>query len=246
MTREEALALYDPIRAGIQRILRLAPQACSKADLSRAVKQILSGAEAVPDDDQVLAMLMDIALFEPNQRGRRAYDGFLAKGAAALPPPDRALAEAMAGARFSLFRAAGRHETAGLWVEDLLAADARLWLLDKSLEASAPEGLAFGLRLFDAGPFHAGFGIIVPVDEETLAFAREAAARGGRLPFRHSLAATLYGDVLRERFPSPADEALMEMLGSLLEGSAKGEGREPAGGGTRQPPAPSASRRRRK
>ncbi|MFC7541402.1 hypothetical protein ACFQU2_20715 [Siccirubricoccus deserti] len=178
MTRRQALAAYRPIRAGIQDVLRLAVKACTKADLTRALRQLLPGADAFPDDDQALEMLMDVALFEPNQRGRRAYDGFLAKGAAALDAPDRALAEAMAGARFSLFRVAGRHPAAGIWAEDLLAGDARLWLMDKGLEASAPEDAVFGMRLFDAGPFHAGFGIIVPVDEFTLSTARAAAERG--------------------------------------------------------------------
>ncbi|MBC4015265.1 hypothetical protein [Siccirubricoccus deserti] len=233
MTRRQALAAYRPIRAGIQDVLRLAVKACTKADLTRALRQLLPGADAFPDDDQALEMLMDVALFEPNQRGRRAYDGFLAKGAAALDAPDRALAEAMAGARFSLFRVAGRHPAAGIWAEDLLAGDARLWLMDKGLEASAPEDAVFGMRLFDAGPFHAGFGIIVPVDEFTLSTARAAAERGNPLPFRQSLAATLYGDVLRETLPP--DEELLDMLEDLLSRA------EAAGARPSTPPAPPRS-----
>ncbi|WP_149537122.1 hypothetical protein [Siccirubricoccus phaeus] len=246
MTRKQALARYDPIRAGMRRVLRLAPKACGKADFTRALKQILPGAEGAPDDAQVFEMLVDIALFEPNQRGRRAYDGFLHKGAAALDPPDRALAEAMAGARFSLFRAAGRHQAAGIWAEDLLTGGARLWLMDRGLEASAPEGLAFGLRLFDAGPFHAGFGIVVPVDADTLGFAQAAAARGAPLPFRHSLAATLYGDALRKRFPSPGDAALLEVLEALFERAAEAKQAKPPGPAAGQAAPPPAPSRRRK
>src|SRR3712207_3450098 len=99
----------------------------------------------------------------------------------------------MAGAWFSIFRVAGRHEAVGLWLEDMLAGDRRLWLVDEALEASAPEGAVLGMRLSAAGPFHAGFGIIVRPDDETLDFCLGAKARGadaraatdeGRLPRR--------------------------------------------------------------
>ena len=130
---------------------------------------------------------------------------------------DRALAERVAGAWFSIFRVAGRHEAAGLWLEDMLEGNRRLWLVDEALEASAPEGTIAGMRLFDAGPFHAGFGIIVAPDEETLDFCLGAKERGAPLPFRHSLAATLYGDQLRADAPSGAiDPALLQTLFDVL------------------------------
>jgi hypothetical protein len=218
MTRSEALALYRPVRAGIRRVLDEAGKACGRADLSRAVRQVAPWAEM-----EVLAeadspeMLMDVALFEPNQRGRRAFDRFLAERGNRLGAADHALAERMAGAWFSIFRVGGRHETAGLWLEDVLEGDRRLWLMDEALDASAPEGAVFGMRVFDAGPFHAGFGIIVPPDGETLEFCVQARRRGGPLPFRHSLAATLYGDRLRaEASPGQDDLALLESLLDML------------------------------
>ena len=39
MTREEALALYHPIRASVRRILSAAVQVYSQSDLMRAAKQ---------------------------------------------------------------------------------------------------------------------------------------------------------------------------------------------------------------
>jgi hypothetical protein len=72
----------------------------------------------------------------------------------------------------------------------------RIWILDEGLEASASPGLEFGLRVFDAGQFYAGFGIVVPAEEEMTEFCLEALARGHRLPVRHSLAATLYADAI--------------------------------------------------
>jgi hypothetical protein len=218
MTRAEVLARYHPIRAGIRRVLREATQACGRADLNRAVKQVAPWAEAEDlEDEDTAEMLFDVALFEPNQRGRRAFDRFLAERGERLGEADRALAERMAGAWFSLFRVTGRHEAAGLWLEDLLEGDRRLWIVDEALEASAPDGIILGMRLFDAGPFHAGFGIIVRPDEETLDFCLEAKALGGPLPFRYSLAATLYGDHLRANAPpGPADLALLQTLFEAL------------------------------
>jgi hypothetical protein len=212
MTRSAVLTQYRPIRAGIQRVLRLAANACKRADLTRAVKQVAPWAEEL-SDEEAADMIVDVALFEPNQRGRRAFERFLAEKGEQLEPVDRALAQSMTRAFFSMFRVAERHEAAGLWREDLLDENRRLWLVDKGLEASAPEGDVLGMRLFDAGPFHAGFGIIVAPDEDTIAFCVEAKARGGPLPVRHSLAATLYGDRLRAHAPAgPADLALLQTV----------------------------------
>lgn len=237
MIRVEVLARYRPIRAGIRRVLRQASDACGRADLTRAVKQVAPWAEKDQlAEEDVAEMLVDIALFEPNQRGRRAFDRFLAERSKLLDAVDRALAERMAGAWFSLLRLVGRHEVAGLWLTDVLDGDRRLWLMDEALEASAPEGAVFGMRLFDAGPFHAGFGIIVAPDEETLDFCLKANARGARSPFRHSLAATLYGDQVRASAPpGPADLALLQTLLDVLTsdrstaeaGSRKITGRSP-------------------
>jgi hypothetical protein len=166
-------------------------------------------------DEQVIEMLADVALFEPNQRDQRAYDRFLAKEAGRLGAVDQALAERMAAAWFSLFRVAGGHESAG--VEDMLAGDLRLWLMDEAFEISATEGLIVGLHLSDARPFHAGFGIVVQADEEAVEFCLAAKVRGGPLSFRHSLAAILYGDECRsEAPPGSADLALLRSLFEIL------------------------------
>src|SRR3954447_26792058 len=117
MTRDEVLAQYRPIRAGIQRVLKLAPTALRPADLQRALRQIAPWADTEEDVEGAVDMLVDVALFEPNQRGRRAYDRFLAKEGGHLDPADRVLAERMAAAWFSIFRLAERHDAAGLWLE---------------------------------------------------------------------------------------------------------------------------------
>src|SRR5215213_1897108 len=104
LTRAEVLAQYRPIRAGIRRVLSQATKACGRADLNRAIKQVAPWAEAEVEEEGTAEMLVDVALFEPNQRGRRAFDCFLDEKGERLTGVDRALAERMVGARFSIFR----------------------------------------------------------------------------------------------------------------------------------------------
>jgi hypothetical protein len=221
MTRDEALSLYRPIRAGIQRVLKLAVSGCNRSDWMRASKHlsVWSEDEVAIEDNNIVDMITDIALFEPNQRKRRAYDAFLADQAQQLDPADLQLATLMADAFFSIFKVVGRHPAAGIWVENVLDRNRRIWVLDEGLESSAPDSFVFGMRLFDVGPFHAGFGIVVPADEETTYFCAEARARGGPLPVRGSLAATLYGDAMWS--DAPLGEAEVEMLSGLLDILAK-------------------------
>ena len=88
------LAAYRQIRAAIQRVLREAVRACSRTDLTRAAKQLGLWEEGrIVADEGALDMLVDVALFEPNQRGRRAFDRFLEGEARRLAPADLELAQ---------------------------------------------------------------------------------------------------------------------------------------------------------
>jgi len=234
MTREEALAMYRPIRASARRILSSAISTCNRSDFMRAAKQIglwVDGKIVLPEGDEAAEMMSDIALFEPNQRGRRAFDVFLAPKAGQLEAVDFELARRMGDAFFSLFRFSTRHEVAGVWLEDLLAGNRRLWLMDESMEGSAATSDAFGMRVFDAGEFHVGFGIAAQSDDETTEFSVEGVARNGRTPFRHSLAVTLYGDSLSGRTPLSleAEEAFTSLLRKVIESGASS--RRPVGAG---------------
>lgn len=222
MTRQEALALYHPIRASVRRILSAAISVCNQSDFMRAAKQLglwVEGTIALPEGDQAADMLSDIALFEPNQRGRRAFDVFLASKARQLDAADFELAQRMGKALFSLFRCPGRHGIAGVWLEDQLDRNRTLWLMDEGMEASAPTKGAFGMRLFGASEFHVGFGIVVPSDEETTEFSIQGMTRNGRVPFPHSLAVTLYGDSLCGSMPlSPElEDAFTSSLAGLID-----------------------------
>src|SRR3954451_16931854 len=79
LTREAVFARYRPIRASIQTVLAEAVKHCRKPDLDRAAKHLNLVDREQLEDEETAVMLFDVALFEPNQRGRRAFDGFLAK-----------------------------------------------------------------------------------------------------------------------------------------------------------------------
>jgi hypothetical protein len=148
MTREEALAFYHPIRESVRRILGAAISACNQSDLIRAAKQLGlwgDGKISLPEGEQAAEMLSDIALFEPNQRGPRAFDVFLAAKARQLDAADFELAQRMGKAFFSLFRCTARHGMAGVWLEDRLDRNRSPWLMDEGMEASAPTQGAFGM-----------------------------------------------------------------------------------------------------
>lgn len=172
MTRETILAAYRPLRASIQSVLKAAVQTCNNSDWRRAAKLLcfdLDEHDELLETGQHTEMLMDVALFEANQSGHRTYDRFL-KGAAArkLSPEDQKVARDLQGAFFSIFRVDARHETAGLWLEDLLNGGPRIWIVDEGMEASASIDLCFGARLFNAGEYHAALGILLPLDDESV------------------------------------------------------------------------------
>jgi hypothetical protein len=235
MTREEALALYHPIRASVRRILKEAFRVCNQSDFKRAAKLLglwVNEKIVLPKDNEAVEMLSDLTLFEPNQRGRRAFDAFLAAKARKLDAADSELAQRMGQAFFSLFRCAARHDTAGIWLEDLLDDNRKIWLMDEGMEASASTKGAFGMRIFDAGEFHVGFGIVVLSDDETTEFSVQGVTQNGRAPFRHSLAATLYGDslygsaLLSPELDDPFTYALAELIDSRA-GSRQVTGAQP-------------------
>jgi hypothetical protein len=107
--------------------------------------------------------------------------------------------------------------------------------MDERLEGSASTNGAFGMRVFDAGEFHVGFGIVVPSDDEMTDCTVKSMTRNGRAPFRNSLAVTLYGDSLRCSAPlsSGAENAFTALLTGLVESGPSS--RRPVGAGPRLP-----------
>ena len=232
MTDDEAVAIYQPIRAAIVPITTMAMKDVYRLDLQRAAKQIglwSNGRIVVGDDNTETEMIMDVALFEANQRGVRPFDRFLEKRGPTMPNEQRALAERMARARFSLFHVRGKHKARGLELTDLLYGHQDVWLMDMQIDRHVAAGLVIGMRVFDAGPFHVGFGIVTQPDNDMINATIRLMETEGRTPFRYPLSATLYADSLRGKAGPDDDEDLLETLTRILASVEESKGKRKPG-----------------
>ena len=76
---------------------------------------------------------------------------------------DEVVLQAMRQVRFSVWQVERRHEAVGLVVQDLMRENS-LWLVDESLEQTAPEGMSVAMRVIMPEAFAMTCGVIVPVD----------------------------------------------------------------------------------
>jgi hypothetical protein len=171
MSRKEILAVYRPIRKEIRRHLSAAPKFIKSEDLQRAAETLgILEDHAIVADGDTLDMLTDVALFTADSSGERIIDRY---AAALTDRRERAFARRLAKGVFSIWRVIGRHPYGGLVVEDALVSRKPRHLMDEGLEKSAPPGTLVAMRLFDAGHFLAGFGIVVPVGELATTILRQ-------------------------------------------------------------------------
>ena len=69
MTRDETLALYHPIRSSVRRILSAAVPVFNESNLTPPAKRLglwADGKMVLPEEDESVEVLSDIALLEPN------------------------------------------------------------------------------------------------------------------------------------------------------------------------------------
>ena len=170
MTRKETLALYRPIRAKIQRHLQAAPKFAERAAWLHAADTlgIVEDGKVVADESAI-DMLADAVLFEVSPAGNRVIDHYVT---GLVDHHERAFAKRIAKGIFSIWRILEPHPQGGFWVEDALGFHKRRHLMDVALEKSASAEMLLAMRLLDAGPFFAGFGIVIQVSELATAMLR--------------------------------------------------------------------------
>ena len=216
MTREEALALYEPMHASILTIIDRARGSCGPGDLKRAADRmgVLGGGKILLTPDHWgFQMVCDLALFEPNDRGVRPFDRFLAGPGRTLPEREKDIAARMANGFFSVLQSTGKRENGGIGAKNLLRDDQPLWLMEKRFDTldSLPE--LFGMRVFDMGPFHAVLGPLAALKERLAHTCAVFQKAEGHHPFRRSLAATIYGlNTLTEQSTHPSGMKFTEDL----------------------------------
>src|SRR6516165_2642228 len=127
MQREDVLRRYRQLRA------------IGTHHHSAALK--LMGRTLVANTEEEMTLVFDLAIYTAKEGRSRAIDRY-AK-VAQLPPDsdERSMLEAMRHAQFSIWRVAGRHNTCGLVVNDVLR-QSESWLVDESLERSGASGCA--------------------------------------------------------------------------------------------------------
>ena len=122
----------------------------------------------VSESEEEMTLAFDLALYTAKDGRSRALDRY-ARAIPLAPGSDEAcMLDAMRNARFSIWRIERRHDTVGVIVTDVLR-EAEAWLIDESLEASAPEGMSFAGRLCVPEGFAMSCGVVVPVDRDLIA-----------------------------------------------------------------------------
>jgi hypothetical protein len=144
------------------------------------ILDIVQDGEVVADDP-TLEMLTDAVLFALRASEDRVIDRYVA---GLIDRRERAFARRIAKGTFSIWRIVGSHPQGGVWVDDALGTRKHKHLMDEALEKSASAGTLVAMRVFDAGPFLAGFGIVIPVSGLAVTMLRGVCRRASAGP-RH-------------------------------------------------------------
>ena len=161
---------------------------------------LTEGKAVVPETEDELTLPEDLAIYLPRLGHPHPLDRY-AKVARFGPGSDEAIVfAAMRRARFSLWRIERRHHITGLILRDLLR-DEEIWLVDETMERSAPLGLEMAARLLQPDSFAMTARIIVPLLPHLM---EEAFARAPALGNAQKLAAQVALWWRQTEWPNPS------------------------------------------
>jgi hypothetical protein len=222
MTRDETLALYQPMRANLKGALRKASRSLLDSDLERAARQIglWRHGRIHADSDAKDDAVTDVALFEVNPVGVRPVDRFLARDKGGLTEDERAILQQVASnTRVALLKFPSRHPAAGVMMVDQVEEPEReTWFMDETFDKTPPpRDQIYAMRVADMGPFHIGFGFGVIPSELAVLIIQIHARDNLAPPFRYPLSATLYADGFRTRdiLSGPLQRRLLDTIARL-------------------------------
>jgi hypothetical protein len=121
------------------------------------------GQEMAEDDLEDIDAAADLALYAA-AGGMTAVQRYAAEIGDTLSDPERRMLQGMCAAEFSIFRISGCHRGAGVDLTDLISGR-QVWVVDRSLEASAYAGTELTLRLFRPDEFWMTTGVAIALDE---------------------------------------------------------------------------------
>jgi hypothetical protein len=139
---------------------------------------LTQGRTVILESEHEMTLVEDLATYLPRPGRSHPLDRY-ARTARFAPDSDEAIVlEAMRHARFSLWRVERRHDTAGLILRDMLRGG-EIWLVDETMEKSAPRGVEMAARLLRLEGFEMTARIIVPVTADLMeeVFARAPTLR---------------------------------------------------------------------
>lgn len=165
MSREEVLTRYRRLREISKRhqteAVRYVPHS-ALLDQARRIG-LAVGKTLVAESMDELTLAFDLALYTAPPGRSRGIERYARSAAVPAGSDDAVVLQAMRQARFSVWQVERRHEAVGLVVQDLMR-ETSLWLVDESLEQTAPEGMSVAMRVIMPEAFAMTCGVIVPVD----------------------------------------------------------------------------------
>jgi hypothetical protein len=165
MSREEVLTRYRRLREISKRhqteAVRYVPHS-ALLDQARRIG-LAVGKTLVAESMDELTLAFDLALYTAPPGRSRGIERYARSAAVPAGSDDEVVLQAMRQARFSVWQVERRHEAVGLVVQDLIRENS-LWLVDESLEQTAPEGMSVAMRVIMPEAFAMTCGVIVPVD----------------------------------------------------------------------------------
>jgi hypothetical protein len=176
MGRDAILTRYRHLRAISTRHHSAALEFLSRQAILEQARRLglTVGKTLVAESEEELTLAFDLAIYTAPAGRSRAIDRYRAAARLDEGSDEALVLDAMCRARFSVWRIERRHETVGFTVSDVIR-QAEAWLVDESLERTAPEGAAIAARLCRPEAFAMTSGVVVPVDREMLEEALDEA-----------------------------------------------------------------------
>src|SRR5687768_1672818 len=165
MSREEVLTRYRRLREISKRHQTEAVRHVHHSALLDQARRIglAVGKTLVAESMDELTLAFDLALYTAPPGRSRGIERYARSAAVPAGSDDEVVLQAMRQVRFSVWQVERRHEAVGLVVQDLMRENS-LWLVDESLEQTAPEGMSVAMRVIMPEAFAMTCGVIVPVD----------------------------------------------------------------------------------
>jgi len=167
-TREPLLARYDHCRA-VTKLLqsRLVETAwpASVAPVALRLGQIRTEAGMATADRFDLVESIDLALYAPAADGTTLIGRLAADMAPDLPDFERQILDTLCTAEWSFYRIEGCHRGAGVDLTNMISGET-IWMMDRTLEASAFTGTVLATRLFKPEDFWISTGVAAQMDDE--------------------------------------------------------------------------------